>query len=211
VKINKRPLQIKVCGMRDPRNLEQVCSLSPEFIGFIFYPPSKRFVGSTPDPALFDIPGPDTRTVGVFVNEDLKQVGRVIKKYRLDAVQLHGSESEEYCSHLSGDVMVIKAIVPLADRSEIEKYQGVADLILFDSPGDGFGGTGRKFDWGLLDNLQMQSPFFLSGGIGPGDAGALRNLELGGLTGIDINSRFEISPGQKDTDLLKQFLIQIRK
>jgi phosphoribosylanthranilate isomerase len=197
--------------MRDPRNLEQVCSLAPEFIGFIFYPPSKRFVGTTPDPGLFDIPGPDTKTVGVFVNEDLRQVRRVIKKYRLDAVQLHGSESEEYCSRLSGDVMVIKAIVPLADLSEIEKYQGVTDLILFDSPGTGFGGTGQKFDWGLLDNLQMESPFFLSGGIGPGDAGVLRTLELRGLTGIDINSRFEISPGQKDTDLLKQFFIQIRK
>ena len=209
--VSKQPLHIKVCGMRDPLNLEQVCSLAPEFIGFIFYPPSKRFVGFTPDPALFDIPGPGIKTVGVFVNEDFRKVRAAVEKYGLDAVQLHGKEPVEYCSRLYGEVMVIKTIVPHEDRSEIEKYQGVADLILFDSPGEGFGGTGRKFDWNLLGNLQMDIPFFLSGGIGPGDAGALRALGLKGLTGIDINSRFEISPGQKDTDLLRHFFNKIRK
>jgi phosphoribosylanthranilate isomerase len=197
--------------MRDPGNLEAVCSLAPDFVGFIFYPLSRRFVGVTPDPALFEIPGPDIRTVGVFVNEDLHEVREAVRKYRLDAVQLHGSESEEYCNSLSGEVVVIKVIAPDADQSEMEKYLGVADILLFDSPGEGFGGTGRKFDWNLLNKLQMEIPFFLSGGIGPDDVEVLRNLGLGGLTGVDINSRFETSPGQKDTDLLSRFFIQIRK
>lgn len=197
--------------MRDPYNLEQVCALTPEFVGFIFYPGSKRFIGTTPDPALFDITGVEIKKVGVFVNEELKQVRRAIEAYGLDVVQLHGGESAEYCESLSREAMVIKAMVPYAERSEIEKYMGVVDFFLFDSPGEGFGGTGQKFDWNLLEHLNMTTPFLLSGGIGPEDATALRSIDLKGLMGIDINSRFEVAPGQKDTVRLSQFINEIRK
>lgn len=197
--------------MRDPQNLEQVCALAPEFVGFIFYPHSKRFVGTTPDPALFKIPGAAIQKVGVFVNEELSRVRRAIEAYGLDMVQLHGGESAAYCKTLTGEALVVKALAPGENHSEIEKYQGVADLLLFDSPGEGFGGTGQKFDWNLLEPLNMVTPFFLSGGIGPGDATALRSIHLKGMMGIDINSRFEISPGEKDCDRLKRFFIEIRK
>jgi phosphoribosylanthranilate isomerase len=164
-----------------------------------------------PDTALFDIPGPGISTVGVFVNEELQMVQRAVSRYRLDAVQLHGTEPVEYCRRLSGEVMVIKTIVPSEDQSEMEKYHDVADLILFDTPGEGYGGTGRKFDWSLLESMHLETPFFLSGGIGPGDGGVIGDLDLEGLRGIDVNSRFEISPGLKDTDLLSHFIHSIRK
>ncbi|RLD72179.1 MAG: phosphoribosylanthranilate isomerase [Bacteroidetes bacterium] len=208
----QKDLQIKVCGMRDPLNLEQVCALLPEFVGFIFYPRSKRFVGTHPDPMLFEIPGPAIKKVGVFVDEELSQLRKTIEIYGLDAVQLHGGESAEYCRQLSGEaVQVIKALDPQVPFMEFEIYMEVVDLLLFDSGGAGKGGTGQKFDWELLESLSLPTPFLLSGGIGPGDAGLIRALDLQGLTGVDVNSRFELSPGLKDIEKLKGFFIEIRK
>ena len=205
-------MQIKVCGMRDPLNLEQVCSLLPEYVGFIFYPRSKRFVGIHPDPALFCIPGPAIKKVGVFVDEELEQVRKTIGLYGLEAVQLHGSESVDYCRQLSGEpVEVIKVLDPHGSIPELEEYLEVADYFLFDSAGAGKGGTGQKFDWKLLGNLPHSAPFLLSGGIGPGDAGHIRSLDLQGLMGVDINSRFELSPGIKNIERLREFVIEIRK
>jgi phosphoribosylanthranilate isomerase len=209
---NRHSLKVKVCGMRDPRNLEQVCALAPEFVGFIFYAPSRRFVGSNPDPALFEIPGAGIKKVGVFVDEELSMVRRVIASYGLQAVQLHGGESPAYCRSLSGEqVEVIKVLDPRNSRYELERYSGMADLFLFDSAGAGHGGSGLKFDWGLLGNLQPVVPYLLSGGIGPGDAPAIRSLSSEGLKGVDVNSRFERSPGLKDVDLLRHFIREIRK
>lgn len=205
-------MQIKVCGMRDPLNLEQVCELLPEFVGFIFYPRSKRFVGIHPDPALFRIPGPAIKKVGVFVDEELEQVRKVIELYGLEAVQLHGRETVDFCRQLSGDpVTVIKVLDPYGLDSEMEEYAEVVDYFLFDSVGEGKGGTGQKFDWNLLGNLRHTAPFLLSGGIGPGDAGHIRSLEFQGLTGVDVNSRFELSPGIKNIERLGEFIIEIRK
>jgi phosphoribosylanthranilate isomerase len=205
-------MQIKVCGMRDPLNLEQVCGLLPEFVGFIFYPRSKRFVGIHPDPALFRIPGPAIKKVGVFVDEELEQVRKTIGLYGLEAVQLHGGESVDYCSQLSGaPVEVIKALDPHGSNPELEGYMEVVDYFLFDSAGAGYGGTGQKFDWKLLGDLRHSAPFLLSGGIGPGDAGHIRSLDLQGLMGVDVNSRFEQSPGIKNIERLGEFVIEIRK
>jgi phosphoribosylanthranilate isomerase len=204
-------LKVKVCGMRDPENLEQVCALAPDYVGFIFYPGSKRFVGMNPDPLLFDIPGPETRKVGVFVNEEISRVRQAIESYGLEAVQLHGGESAAYCGMLTGETVVIKALDPHARRADMEPYQGVADLLLFDSPGEGHGGTGRKFDWELLKEISPSRPFLLSGGIAPGDAETIRDMKHRGLVGVDLNSRFEHSPGLKNITQLKEFIIEIRK
>ena len=194
-------IQIKVCGMRDPRNLEQLCALHPEYIGFIFYPPSPRFVGSRPDPPLFRIPGPGIKKVGVFVDEELHRVRQAIELFGLDAVQLHGHESVDYCRQLaSAQVEIMKVLDPCEPALETGGYPEVADLFLFDSAGAGKGGTGLKFDWTLLEDLPLQLPFLLSGGIGPGDAGRLRSLGHPGFRGIAVNSRFELSPGLKDME-----------
>lgn len=203
---------IKVCGMRDPVNLEKLCALGPDYVGFIFYPPSRRFVGKDPDPALFRIPGPAIKKVGVFVEEDLRVVRKMVQLYGLDAVQLHGNESADYCGQLSrSGPEVIKVLGPQAVDAEIKQYSGSADYILFDSAGTGTGGTGQKFNWELLKDRPVRIPFFLSGGIGPDDAGLLHSPGLLGLAGIDINSRFELAPGIKDIKLLKEFFMEIRK
>ena len=103
--MDNRSLKLKVCGMKDPENLEQLCDLSPEFVGFIFYPNSKRFVGRSPDPALFQIPGPAIKKVGVFVNQEISQVRSAVNKFGLDMVQLHGGERADYCRNLAGDAV----------------------------------------------------------------------------------------------------------
>jgi len=208
----RRKLQIKVCGMCDPLNLEQVCALVPEYVGFIFYPPSNRFVGQHPDPVLFEIPGPGIKKVGVFVDEELSQVRKTIDLFGLDAVQLHGGEKASYCRQLSGKaVEVFKALEPHTPHLELEKYLEVVDHLLFDSAASGKGGTGQKFDWKLLEDLPLSASFLLSGGIDPRDAGLIRTLDLQGLMGVDVNSRFELSPGLKDIKSLKEFVIEIRK
>jgi phosphoribosylanthranilate isomerase len=209
---NRRQLQIKVCGMRDPQNLEQVCALAPDYIGFIFYERSSRFVGNRPDRALFDIPGPEIKKVGVFVNEELLQVKKAIELYGLDVVQLHGGESEAYCRRLSGQpVELVKAVDPNRTFVDLERFTGLVDYFLFDSAGEGSGGTGRKFDWNLLEGLQLTTPFLLSGGIGPEDAALIRALSIQALMGVDVNSRFELSPALKDVESLEKFITEIRK
>lgn len=208
----RREIQIKVCGIRDPLNLEQLCVLDPEYVGFIFYPLSKRYVGVEPDPALFDIPIPAIKKVGVFVDEQLSRVKEAIGLYGLEAVQLHGNESVDYCRELSAEAIeLIKVLDPLESVEKMESYLKVVDFFLFDSGGAGTGGTGKKFDWELLEELPHHFPFFLSGGIGPGDSGKILSLELPGFKGVDINSRFELSPGLKDIDSLKEFFKKIRK
>jgi phosphoribosylanthranilate isomerase len=203
-------LKIKVCGMREPKNLEQLCSIAPDYIGYIFYSESKRFVGLRPDPALFKIPPSGITKVGVFVNEQINRVRQLVEEYHLDMVQLHGNESPLYCGKLMElEVPVIKAINP-PYGSDKEDFTGVVRSLLFDSPGPGWGGTGQKFDWSLVMDQSIPVPFFLSGGIGPGDAKAIREMSQENLLGVDLNSRFELAPGLKDIGLLKDFFIEIR-
>jgi len=205
-------MKIKVCGMLLPQNLEQVCSLKPDFVGYIFYPGSKRFVGAKPDPALFHIPGPGIRKVGVFVNETISFVRRVYESNLLQMVQLHGEESPDYCRTLSKEgIPVVKALRAEKDETALEAYREHVRFFLFDTPGQGFGGTGRKFDWDLLKRIPSDIPFLLGGGIGPEDAGTLLDMDYQGLHGVDLNSRFELSPGNKDVKMLKEFMVKIRK
>ncbi len=200
--------------MREPRNLEQVCALGPDWIGFIFYPDSKRFVGRQPDPALFSIPGNRIRKVGVFVNEDQRVVRTAAEKYRLDMVQLHGGESLTYCRQLQEEgIEVIKTLhagTPLGEFGS-DAVRGAVRYFLFDTPGKEFGGTGRKFNWQLLNRQEASAPFLVGGGIGPADTGNLEVIRHPMWTGVDVNSRFEQLPGRKDTGLLEKFILEIRK
>jgi phosphoribosylanthranilate isomerase len=209
-----RQLHIKVCGLRDPGNIEQVCRLGPDMVGYIFYPHSGRYVGADPDPAMFRIPRPPVRKVGVFVNEPLLAVQRTFEKYHLDLVQLHGEESPEYCMALAGsEIPVIKAFGPgiIGNREEIAEYVEQVSYFLFDSRGPGYGGTGEQFDWDLLQRFSIPFPFILSGGLAPEDASRISVLEHDWLWGVDLNSRFERSPGLKEVELLEHFMQKIRK
>lgn len=202
-------MQIKVCGMRIPENLEKVCALGPDYVGYIFYPGSKRFVGNKPDPALFRLPPPSIIKVGVFVNEQISRIKELQKEHKLDMVQLHGNESATYCRELlDAGIQVIKALNP---DSSWEEYADAVPFFLFDTPDPGWGGTGKKFDWNLITKRSIPRPFLLSGGIGPEDAGVVRELEHENFRGIDINSQFELSPGEKDIQRLKRFITEIRK
>ena len=207
-------LKIKVCGLRNKENIEQVCELEPDYIGYIFYRKSKRFVGADPNPDIFMIPDNRVKKVGVFVNEELGKVRQIHETCGLDLVQLHGEETPEYCMTLhQWGIPVIKAIDPMSINSAttLKDYNEPVRFFLFDNSGIEFGGTGEQFDWSILKDIRVSSPFFLSGGIGPGDVREITGIEHDMLFAVDVNSRFEIQPGLKDIERLKHFIHAIRK
>jgi len=200
--------------MKDPANLEQVCGLAPDFVGYILFRGSKRYIGDHPDPALFSIPGTHTGRVGVFVNESIEEVRKWALSGRIDHVQLHGNESPDYCdSLLIEGVRVIKFLDPLRHLGEetVSEYREKVSYLLFDTPSEGYGGSGRKFSWDLLQQYNQSVPFLLSGGIGPGDEPLIAGIRHPQLTGVDLNSGFETEPGVKDVGLLETFIQTIRK
>ena len=206
-------LKVKVCGMRDPGNIREVGDLSPDYMGFIFSPESKRYVGSHPDLTIFKSVSSAIRRVGVFVNEDPGKVEDIVGRFHLDMVQLHGLESAAYCRHLQQKkIQVIKAF-PMGkdfDFNQLNDYERVVDYFLFDGKGKNPGGNGLKFDWLVLGDYSLSVPFFLSGGIGPDDASAIKRLNHSRLYALDLNSGFECAPAQKDPVKLKKFLTDLR-
>lgn len=207
-------LKIKVCGLLYPENILEVSLLDPDFVGYIFYPGSPRYVGENPDPSIFEIPGDGIKKAGVFVNEEISRVKQIFSLCRLDMVQLHGDESPRYCETIrDAGIPVIKALKPESVPGGLtpDAYNKCVDYLLFDTPAKGYGGTGRKFDWSLLNESFIPAPFLLSGGIGPEDGASIRELTHKALFGIDLNSRFELSPGLKDVNLLEEFIKEIRK
>jgi phosphoribosylanthranilate isomerase len=197
---------VKVCGMRDAENIREVEALGIDLMGFIFWPKSSRYVSERP--AYLPT---NCKRVGVFVDEDIETVKRIAEDYALDYIQLHGHESPEYCAQLKG-LKLIKAfnIATTEDFKQTEPYTGIVDYFLFDTKGKSVGGNGEKFDWSVLSAYDGNTPFLLSGGIGPDDAEVLTShfspLTSKKCVGIDLNSRFEIAPGLKDINKLKDFL-----
>lgn len=205
---------IKVCGLRDSNNIKDISALSPDYMGFIFYPSSPRFAKSLDNIALQQI-SKNTKKVGVFVNENLENILTYIYKYKLDAVQLHGSENITLCEKIKKEtsVEVIKAIAVM-DKSNFwitQKYNHVVDKFLFDTKTDIYGGSGQKFDWSILDEYQGEKEFLLSGGISTNDIKNIRKISHPKMVGVDINSRFEQAPGIKDTSLVQKFIYEIKK
>jgi phosphoribosylanthranilate isomerase len=206
-------LRIKVCGMRDPGNIRAVGMLYPDFMGFILYPGSQRYTGVC-DKRLFDGIPAGIRTVGVFVNEGAGRIVRLAGRCGFTCVQLHGDESTAECQQLKdAGLTVIKAfrIRSGRDLESINDYKDCCDYYLFDTAASGWGGSGKQFDWSLLQAFDSSLPFFLSGGIGPGDVKALKGLHHPQLYAADINSRFETAPGVKDTRALEQFIKELRQ
>ena len=202
---------VKVCGMRDDENIRQVEALGVDVMGFIFWPKSSRYVSQCPD----YLPT-QCKRVGVFVDEDPEQVKRLADDYGLDYIQLHGQESPAYISQL-GELYIIKAfnIATAEDLLQTRPYEGLVDCFLFDAKGKSVGGNGEKFNWTVLADYVGKTPFLLSGGIGPDDVAQVNAFVRGDLQsarqciGIDLNSRFELSPGLKDINKLKVFLKQL--
>jgi phosphoribosylanthranilate isomerase len=191
--------------MRLPENIKALNALNPDYMGFIFWAPSSRFVDSSTPPLLKEI-----KKTGVFVDASLDYIETIIKDHNLQAVQLHGKENPEYCSYIKNlDVEVIKAfsVKDHFDFSSLDPYESACDFYLFDTKGELPGGNGYGFDWSILKHYPSKKPFFLSGGIGLEEVKQileLKKIDLP-LYAIDVNSKFETAPGVKKIDELEQF------
>lgn len=196
--------------MRESQNISNVIAAGANCIGMIFYPKSPRYVTAVPEIA------DDIRRVGVFVNATTAEILDKIARYRLDMVQLHGSESPDTLRALRSAAPGVKLIKAISvgdaeDIAQYRQYEDCADLLLFDTKCAGMGGSGRHFDWSVLSHYRGTTPFLLSGGIGPGDAGRIAAFSHPMLAGIDLNSRFETAPAVKDAALLRKFIKRSKK
>lgn len=206
-------MKIKVCGMRQRENIEELVRLNPDYVGFIFYPQSKRYVGDEISSEILAVIPSNIQKVGVFVDEPFESL---LDKYSingLDILQLHGSELPEYCDRLKKmGIQVIKTFkfANDFDFESIKPYESSCDYFLFDTAGKTAGGTGIKFDWDLINQYTGSKPFFLSGGIGSSDFQAISNISHPNLFGVDVNSGFEIVPGMKDILKVSTFIKELR-
>ncbi|WP_018627928.1 phosphoribosylanthranilate isomerase [Niabella aurantiaca] len=200
---------VKVCGMTQLQQVEQLAALGVDYAGFIFHPPSPRYVGKQIDPAVLkQLKG--IKKAGVFVNTPVEEIPRVAAAWGLDMIQLHGDEPPEFCSRLKGVAELVKVFRVTGDEDLAQltaPYAAVADAFLFDTRAKDYGGTGKKFDWRGLQRPGLAKPYFLSGGIGPDDRDELTAfLSVNNVYALDVNSKFETAPGVKDLKLLEGFL-----
>lgn len=196
--------------MREAENIRNVESLEGvDMLGFIFYPKSPRFVYELPDYMPVHV-----HRVGVFVNEDKQTVMMYADRFGFDYIQLHGNESPEYCRSLhSAGLKIIKAfsIGRSKDLKDVYDYEKECDLFLFDTKCEQYGGSGNQFDWNILTGYNGPTPFLLSGGINAHSANALKEFKHPCLAGYDLNSRFELKPGEKDTERIRTFLHNLKQ
>lgn len=196
--------------MREPENIRQVATLQPDYMGFIFYDKSPRFVGEN-----FTLPELDkiVKRVGVFVNESVDILLKLVTTHSLDYVQLHGDESTEYCDLIkSSGVKIIKVfrVDESFDFNETKKYEPIADYFLFDTKGKNYGGNAVAFDWNLLKDYNQQIPFFLSGGLTLNNLAEIEKLQDLNLHALDMNSGVELSAGMKDINKVKEVFNRLR-
>jgi phosphoribosylanthranilate isomerase len=204
---------IKVCGMCQPENIRQVAATGVDWIGFIFWAGSKRLC--TTEPGAWETgktaPHP-FRKVGVFVNAPAEEMMETAARYGLDYLQLHGDESPELCHSLQKRGFALIKAFSIATREDLKRtaaYEGRTDYFLFDTACAGYGGSGKSFDWSLLEAYEGETPFLLSGGIHPGSLEAIRRFRHPRFAGIDLNSGFESAPGLKNIDKLTPFIRQL--
>lgn len=196
--------------MKEIENINQLAHLNIDFMGFIFYGKSPRYVQNLKAEDILNLPKRINK-VGVFVNEDLHQIVNKTVNLKLDYIQLHGNESIEYIKALKEilpNQKIIKAfsISDIKDLMQTKTYTPYCDLFLFDTKTPTYGGSGEKFDWKILQQYTEEIPFFLSGGISEDDANTIRKLNHNKLYGVDLNSQFELEPGIKDITKLFAFI-----
>lgn len=206
--------------MREAGNIRELQELNPDYIGFIFYPHSKRFIGK-PDATLLTSINANIKKTGVFVDEAMDQIADYVIKYDLDAVQLHGSETPEFCRSFrkflqnmqtEKHVEIIKAfgISSGFDFSTLSGYEDFVDYFLFDTKTADHGGSGLTFDWGILNSYHGKKAYFLSGGLSADNLDGLCKLKDARLYAVDLNSKFELEPGVKDIKCLKKVFGELR-
>jgi phosphoribosylanthranilate isomerase len=205
-------MRVKVCGITQEEQLIKLAETGVTFAGLIFYPKSPRYVLRQMTTSQIKKES-NINKVGVFVNASVEEVLHMVDECRLHMVQLHGDETPRYCEKIADYISVVKAF-RISDSENIgwriKDYMEVCDMFMFDTEGAGYGGTGKKFNWGKLHDVAVGKPYFLSGGIEPGDVEKLKEFsklpEAKGLFAIDINSKFEILPGIKDMEKIKKFI-----
>ncbi len=199
--------------MRAPENIDAVCASMPDYLGFIFYSKSKRYVGEEPDESIFNRVPSSIKKVGVFVNEEQDKVISLCRRFKLEVAQLHGNEPPEYCREIRDAGLTVFKAFSLDDNfdfSRLVDYTSSTDYFLFDTKGKLPGGTGEKFNWEILNRYTGTLPFLLSGGIGPDDAEAIKKISHPQLVALDINSGFELEPALKDAQKVATFIQKIR-
>lgn len=202
--MRNRRLSLKVCGMRDEVNIREVGALAPDFMGFIFYAGSPRYVGKE-----FTMPEtlpPGISRVGVFVNGSTQEIVEAIEQHHLDFVQLHGQEPADQCRELKDHGVGVIKVYSVDDDSrfrETEAYRDAVDFFLFDTKGKYFGGNARRFDWQVLSRYDQDIPFFLSGGISPENAADVLALGEYNIVAVDVNSGVELQPAVKDVEKIR--------
>lgn len=200
----------KVCGLSHPGCIEGIAALRPSMMGFIFYSRSPRDAHGLPTSCVKSLPAGIER-VGVFVDTPVETILQTADRYGLSAIQLHGKENTGDCSRLrDSGLKVMKAfgIGSGVNWEGLRIYEDSVDMFVLDTLTSKYGGSGRKFDWDILKDYPLATPFLLSGGISPEDGDAVRNAAktLPHMAGVDINSRFETAPGNKDVDAVAKFL-----
>ncbi|WP_184541901.1 phosphoribosylanthranilate isomerase [Mucilaginibacter sp. FT3.2] len=205
-------MKIKVCGLKDPENIQAVTALGPDYVGFICYKPSPRYIAELPVDAMQNLPASIQKTA-VFVNEDAENIHSLIDTYGFNVIQLHGDEPPEFSNSFRDKVIVFKAfgLDENFDFDQLNNYVNKVDYLLFDTKTAAYGGSGKTFDWAMLDNYKLDIPFFLSGGISLDNLEEIKKISHPQFYGVDLNSRFETAPGVKDIGKLKQAFDIIKK
>ena len=208
----KAGVGIKICGMKYPDNILEIGSLLPDYMGFIFWEKSARYF----DGVIPNLPK-SIKKVGVFVNAAQDEILEKIAKYDLQAIQLHGDESVEFCQELKENVKQVQieiikvfSVDNSFDFEVLKPFETICDYFLFDTKGKLPGGNGTTFDWKVLENYPSNKPFFLSGGIGINEMEAVKEITKTNLPlyAIDVNSKFEIEPGLKNIQLCRDVATQ---
>jgi phosphoribosylanthranilate isomerase len=203
-------LKLKVCGMKYPKNILALAALNPDYIGFIFYPKSKRYMAASLNASFIKQIPESIKKVGVFVNDSVESIEFEVNRNNLDLVQLHGNESPGLCKLLKQKgIQIVKAfqIYPGFNFNTLDPFNQYCDYFLFDTQTPLYGGSGHKFDWELLNNYSNDKAFFLSGGIDLEDVDKIRSIKNLYIHAIDINSKFELSEGLKDIEKVKEFQV----
>jgi phosphoribosylanthranilate isomerase len=201
-----RDLKIKVCGMKYPDNISALSDIKPDYMGFIFYPSSKRFIGLDFQKSDLNAIDKEIIKTAVFVNAHLHEVVEFGNLYGFKTIQLHGSETPEFCELLKEQgFKIIKAfgVDEDFDFKTIESFVNSVDFFLFDTKTKEYGGSGQVFNWEVLDNYHLEKPFLLSGGLSLDNLASIKKIENPYFYGVDLNSKFEIEPGLKDIEKLE--------
>jgi phosphoribosylanthranilate isomerase len=207
-----REIEIKVCGLKNSSNIAEVAMLKPQYMGFILYKNSPRYVSLKEAGNLVKHIPPSIQKVGVLVNEPIENAIEIAQSRVFDLLQLHGNENIVYCRKLSTSIGIIKAFSISEKLPEnLSDYQSFCRMFLFDTAGEKFGGTGKMFDHKILSGYSLDKGFILSGGISTADSNYIKSIKTDKMVAVDLNSRFEVKPGVKDINLLKKFIEKLRK